>query len=128
MIQIESIADDKLNVNDKLDFVLGRVGNVVGKRRKCWLPTFSPFPTIFSKALCFRVIKSQDCVVKIIWIHFKFIITCNLVKLQLYKVNIRHPFHLSMCTWNIITNTYHRTIPSTSSKGPTWLSGKVFDS
>ena len=22
-----------------------------GKRRKCWLPAFSPFPTMFSKAL-----------------------------------------------------------------------------
>ena len=22
--------------------------NIVGKRRKCWLPAFSPFPTMFS--------------------------------------------------------------------------------
>ena len=35
-----------------------------GKRRKCWLPAFSPFPTMFSKGYPFRVIKSQDCVVK----------------------------------------------------------------
>ena len=40
-----------------------------GKRRKCWLPAFSPFPTmvspfptIFSKGLLFWVIKSSDCV------------------------------------------------------------------
>ena len=33
-----------------------------GKRRKCWLPTFSPFPT-FSKGFLHRVIKSHDCVV-----------------------------------------------------------------
>ena len=28
------------------------------------MPAFSPFPTMFSKALCFRVIESQDCVVE----------------------------------------------------------------
>ena len=26
-----------------------REENIVGKRRKCWLPAFSPFPTMFSK-------------------------------------------------------------------------------
>ena len=36
-----------------------------GKRRKCWLPAFSPFPTMFSsKGFYFKVVKSQDCVVK----------------------------------------------------------------
>ena len=27
-----------------------------GKRRKCWLPEFSPFPTMFSEALFLRVV------------------------------------------------------------------------
>ena len=31
---------------------------------KCWLPAFSPFPTVFSKALFFKVVKSRDCVGK----------------------------------------------------------------
>ena len=35
-----------------------------GKRRKCWLRVFSPFPTMFSKGLFVRVVKSQDSVVK----------------------------------------------------------------
>ena len=35
-----------------------------GKRRKCWLPAFSPFPTMFSKDFFLRVVKSRDCVVK----------------------------------------------------------------
>ena len=35
-----------------------------GKRRKCWLPAFSPFPTMFSKGFFFRVLKSPDRVVK----------------------------------------------------------------
>ena len=34
------------------------------KRRKCWLPAFSPFPTMFSKGFLYRVVKSRDCVVK----------------------------------------------------------------
>ena len=35
-----------------------------GKRRKCWLPAFSPFPTMFSETVFFRLVKSQDLVVK----------------------------------------------------------------
>ena len=34
------------------------------KRRKCWFPAFSPFPTMFSKGLFLRVVKSQHRVVK----------------------------------------------------------------
>ena len=34
------------------------------KRRKCWLPAFSPFPTIFSRAFFFKDVKSRDSVVK----------------------------------------------------------------
>ena len=29
-----------------------------GKRRKCWLPAFSPFPTMFSKAFFNMVIRN----------------------------------------------------------------------
>ena len=36
-----------------------------GKRRKCWLPAFSTFHTVFSKAFFFSVVKSRDCVGKI---------------------------------------------------------------
>ena len=32
-----------------------------GKRRTCWLPAFSPFPTIFTKGFFFRIVKSLDC-------------------------------------------------------------------
>ena len=35
-----------------------------GKVRKCWLPAFSPFPTMFYKGFFFWVVKSRDCVVK----------------------------------------------------------------
>ena len=33
------------------------------KRRKLWLPAFSPCPTMISKGFFLRVIKNQDCAV-----------------------------------------------------------------
>ena len=40
--RLKAGADDKINVH-KIWF------GKRGKRRKCWLPAFSPFPTMFSK-------------------------------------------------------------------------------
>ena len=37
-------------------YFFDRVENIVGKRRKCWSPAFSPFPTIFSKGLSLKVV------------------------------------------------------------------------
>ena len=62
--KFKALADGKINVTEKLKFVLGRVENTVGKGEKCWLPAFSPFPAMFSKAFFFRVVKTPDCVVK----------------------------------------------------------------
>ena len=61
LVQIESFRDTKISVTEKLKFIFERMENIV---RKCWLPAFSPFPTMISKALCFKVVKSPDCVVK----------------------------------------------------------------
>ena len=43
-------ADDKIlvNVTEKLKPDFRRVENIVGK---CWLPAFSPFPTMFSEGV-----------------------------------------------------------------------------
>ena len=61
----------KAFADDKLDFIKMTICLLdtksrkhCGKRRKCWLSTLSPFPTVFSKAFFFRVVKSRDCVVK----------------------------------------------------------------
>ena len=35
-----------------------------GKGRKCWLPAFSPFPTMFSKVVYLRVVKIRDFVIR----------------------------------------------------------------
>ena len=36
----------------------------IGEIARNELPVFSPFPTMFSKALSFRIYKSRDCVLK----------------------------------------------------------------
>ena len=63
-LKLKALADDKVNVIIRLKFALERVENIVGKMRKCWLPAFSPFPTMFSEGYFFRVVKIRDCVVK----------------------------------------------------------------
>ena len=55
--KLRAFADDKINVNQKLKFVFGKSRKHRGKRRKCWLPAFSPFPTMFSKDFFFKVVR-----------------------------------------------------------------------
>ena len=57
-------ADDKLKVAKIMCSVFDSAEKQCRKRRKCWLPAFSPFPTMFSKGFFLRVVKSQDCEVK----------------------------------------------------------------
>ena len=45
-------------------FVLDWVVNIVGKGENTGYQHFLLFPTMFSKALLFEVVKSRDCVVK----------------------------------------------------------------
>ena len=62
--KLKALADDKINVSEKLKFCVGKGRKHCGKRRKCWLPAFSPFPTMFLKSFFFKVVKSRDLVVK----------------------------------------------------------------
>ena len=62
--KVKAFANNKSNVTQKLKFALGKGRKYCGKRRKCWIPAFSPFPTIFSKGFFLRVVKSWDCVIK----------------------------------------------------------------
>ena len=41
--KLKALADDKSKVAEKMEFVLGRVENIVGKEEKCWLPAFFSF-------------------------------------------------------------------------------------
>ena len=53
-VKLKVFADNKINVAEMMISRSNRVENIVGKRRKCWLPAFSPFPTMFSKILLFQ--------------------------------------------------------------------------
>ena len=57
---LETFAENNLNVTQNVKCIFHKVENIVGKKRKCWLPAFSPqFLTMFSKGLNFRRIKSR---------------------------------------------------------------------
>ena len=62
--KLKAFADDKINVNEKSEIWFGKGRKHCGKRRKCWLPAFSPIPTMFSKSFLPKIVKSRDCVVK----------------------------------------------------------------
>ena len=64
LTKLKAFADIKFNVAKMMIAIFDRVENIVGKKRKCWLPAFFSFPSMFSKALCFMVIKTWDYVVK----------------------------------------------------------------
>ena len=55
---------DNLNIEKMTISLFDKSRKQCGKRRKCWLPAFSPCPRVFSTAFFFRVIISWDCVVR----------------------------------------------------------------
>ena len=62
--QIRSICTRQNNSDSKIEIYSGNNRKHCGKRRKCWLPAFSPFSTMFSKAFFSRGVRSRDCMVK----------------------------------------------------------------
>ena len=49
--KMRAFADDNLNVAQMVQTFSDMVINIVGKKRNCWSPAFSPFSTMFSKSL-----------------------------------------------------------------------------
>ena len=49
--------------DSKIEICLCKGRKHCENRRKCWLPSFSPFPTMLLKAFCVRVVKSRDFLV-----------------------------------------------------------------
>ena len=62
--KLKAFANDKMNVNEKFNFGLGRTKNIVGKGENAGYQHFLLFPQCFQKAFSFQVVKGQDCVVK----------------------------------------------------------------
>ena len=63
-VQIQSICRQQIDINSKFETCFGTGRKHCGKKRKCWLPAFSPFPARFSKGFLPWVVKSRDCLVK----------------------------------------------------------------
>ena len=63
LTKLKAFADNKFTVAKIMISVFDRMENS-WQRRKCCLPAFSSFPTMFSKALCSKVVKTHDCMVK----------------------------------------------------------------
>ena len=63
MTKLKAFADDKLYVAKMTIFLFHIAENTVRKSKKCWLPAFSPFSTVFSEVFFFMVVKRRDCVV-----------------------------------------------------------------
>ena len=59
----KAFADNKINLNERLKLVLGKVENIVGKGENAGYQHFLFFPQCFQKP-SFMVVESQDCVVK----------------------------------------------------------------
>ena len=64
--KFKTFANDKITLTQKffVFFLKGGGRKHCGKRRKCWLPAFSHFPTMFSKSFSFGVLSGKDCMVK----------------------------------------------------------------
>ena len=63
--KLKTFADKKINVTEKLKFVLDRVKNIVGKGENVGYQHFLLFLQCFQKAILYRVVKIRDCVVEL---------------------------------------------------------------
>ena len=64
LVQIESFCRQQNRCNPKIEICFEKGRKYCGKKRKYWLPAFSLFPTMFSRTVFLRIVKSRDCVVE----------------------------------------------------------------
>ena len=62
LTKFKAFADGKIILIQKFEIYVGKSGKYCGKRRKCWLPPFSPISTMFSNPFFSRGVK-----VGIVW-------------------------------------------------------------
>ena len=63
--KLKAFVDDKINVNEKLKFCLGRDRNIVWEKDKMLIfSIFSLSHNVFESPLIFRLVKIHDCVIK----------------------------------------------------------------
>ena len=54
--KLKVLADNKDDPNDKIHSL--QVEKHCGKKKRCWLTVFSPFPKMFSKVFFLRIVQS----------------------------------------------------------------------
>ena len=62
--KLKEFADDNFRFGENGKKFFNWVENAVGKRRNCSLRAISPFPTVFSKGLYCRHVKTRACLGK----------------------------------------------------------------
>ena len=60
--KLKASADNKLNVGEKLKYVLVRVENIVGNEENAGFQHFLLFTGMFSEGFFLKVVKSWDCI------------------------------------------------------------------
>ena len=63
LTEFKAFADNRNNRNSLIVICVGKSRKHCRKRNECWLPAFSPFHTMFSKASIAKGVKIWDCVV-----------------------------------------------------------------
>ena len=71
LFQIGSSCKQQFKLAKFMTSVYDRVENIGENGRKCWLPAFSLFPTMFSKGFFIRQVKSRDCFVTVMKISLE---------------------------------------------------------
>ena len=111
---MKASGDIKFNVVKTMISLFYRVENIVGKRKKCRLPAFSPFPALFSKgffvmASKFNVIRDNGSSCHKICKGISIVYSCIYVKtkITLYPYKIRLNFCFERHSLNIFLQKYN---------------------
>ena len=83
--KLKAFADDKKKCYSKIEICFVKDRKYCGKRRKCWITAFSPFPTIQSEVYLLRAVKAGIVRYRVEDVYFA---KKHLFKLQ-YKSKIR---------------------------------------
>ena len=99
--KLKEFADDNFQGDENGGKFSKRVENTVGKRRNCSLRAISPFPTVFSKDLYFRHVKTRAC----FWKGSK---TCGLAPSHQINPFPDKPRFLRVCSTRLLKTLWEK--------------------
>ena len=106
LFQTERVCRRQFQIPQKWQKALQTGRKHCGKRSNCSLQAISPFPTVFSKELCFRHIKTRACLGKghgFTLIHFTGIFSRSSVSPipQIFDFKIPNIYRIEIQDWYI---------------------------